>query len=164
MVVRRDLDRGVPLITRHRCCTRYLSLYLFLSLPSPCHIHVQVVVRAGTCFLPVPLVLTELDSGIAWSSYAHETAVLSGGAPVSGLDWAAHGADGIMVATLPDTVDAAEVDQLFSTARAGPGADGSKRLVRARYPNGDSEVDRMPDNYDKLGGGVLDLGLSLTWA
>ena len=111
------------------------------------------MVRAGTCYLPVPLVLTALDSGITWAGYDQEVAVLSGGAPVSGLTWTAHGTNGIMVATLPETVDAPGIDQLFSTAHAGPGADDSRRLVRARYPNGDSEVDRMPENYDKLGGG-----------
>jgi hypothetical protein len=140
-------------------------------------VRAQVVVREGTCYLTTPLVLTEMDSGISWTSLPNETAVLSGGAPVDGLEWTTHSGK-TMVATLPSSVNASEVDQLYAVGtstssrsrsrsrsrssrnggggmrRGGPAGDDAQRLVRARYPNGDSEVDRMPENYDKLGGGV----------
>ena len=123
-----------------------------------------VFIRGGTCYLPATLVLAEPDSGVSWSSYNGESVVLSGGAPLphDQMKWAAwegskFGPAGkIMVADLPEGVSASAVDSLFllDAAGGGPAGAGAKRLVRARFPNGDSEVDRMPKGYDKLGGGV----------
>ena len=92
-----------------------------------------MVVREGTCYLPEPLVLTDRDSGISWTSLANETAVLSGGAPISGLSWTTFNGK-ILVATLSDAVNASAVDQLYSIGAGGGGPAGndSRRLVRAR--------------------------------
>lgn len=104
----------------------------------------QVFLRAGTCYLKGTLLLTAADSGIAWSSWDGEAVTLSAGAPLSGLKWSTYKGE-IMVAELPADVNASAIDSLFSVAaEGGPGADGSQRHVRARYPNGNSELDRMP--------------------
>lgn len=94
----------------------------------------KVVVRQGTCYLTDPLVLTDRDSGVSWTSLVNETAVLSGGAPVSGLSWTTFTGE-ILVATLPEAVNASAVDQLYSVdvGAGGPAGNGSRRLVRARY-------------------------------
>lgn len=57
-------------------------------------------------------------------------------------------------------MNASAIDSLFTVPSAGPAGDGAQRHIRARYPNGDSEIDRMPTNYDKLGGGA---GSTQSW-
>ena len=119
----------------------------------------QIFLRSGVCYLQETLLLTAADSGIAWSSYSGEAVTLSAGAPLAGLKWQSYKGE-IMVAELPAEVNASAVDSLFSVPHAGPAAEGSRRHVRARFPNGDSELDRMPTNYDKLGGGA---GSTQSW-
>jgi hypothetical protein len=132
-----------------------------------------VFLRGGSCYLATPLVLTAADSGISYESYQGEQVTLSAGAPLTGLSWspwtaaaAGPGTGKILMAELPATVNASAIDSLFSvpvgTGGGGGGAASNlaKRRVRARYPNGNSEVDRMPDNYDKLAGGK---GQRRTW-
>jgi len=113
------------------------------------------VLVSGACYVGKTLQLTKQDSNVAWSSTSGAT--LSGGAPLltagKPLAWSVHRGK-IMVADLPASVDAAAVDGLFLVAAGGAGVSGSQRFVRARFPNGNSEVDRMPANYDKLGGGA----------
>jgi hypothetical protein len=119
----------------------------------------QVFLRAGTCYLKSTLLLTAADSGVHWSSFDNEAVVLSGGASLSGIKWSQY-KNKIMVADLPDGVNASAIDSLFTVPAGGPGGEGATRHVRARYPNGDSELDRMPTNYDKLGGGA---GATQSW-
>eukprot|EP01052_Picozoa_sp_SAG31_P004019 SAG31_NODE_161_length_21899_cov_16.832844_19_plen_894_part_00 len=115
----------------------------------------KVFLRGGTCYLTSTLVLNELDSGVTWSSYDGERVVLSGGAPLpyNEIKWTVYKGK-VMVAELPEQINASAVDSLFVVKKGDPAGPDAKRLVRARYPNGDSEVDRMPENYDKLGGGA----------
>ena len=133
-----------------------------------------VFLRAGTCYVPETLQLTPADSGISYSSYQGEQVTFSAGAPLpSSLKWDAWsgatgaGAGKIMVADLPSAINASAIDSLFlvpagagSGSAAPPASATARRLTRARYPNGNSEVDRMPDNYDKLAGGK---GQIATW-
>ena len=119
----------------------------------------QVFFRAGTCYLNETLLLTEADSGVAWSSWNGEAVTFSAGAPLVGLQWSRYKGN-IMVADLPAGVNASAIDSLFSVTDGGPTARTSQRHVRARYPNGNSELDRMPTNYDKLGGGA---GSTRSW-
>lgn len=123
----------------------------------------RILVVAGTCYVGSTLVLTEADSGVEWSSYRGAAVSFSGGKSLtrggSPLVWRRDPA-GIYAADLPGTVDADAVDGLFLLGRGGAAVSGSRRMVRARYPNGDPEVDRMPTNYDKLGGGA---GASKSW-
>ena len=115
------------------------------------------------------LVLNEDNSYVTWRAMPADPTppVFSGGALLSNLEWtpatdlqhrmgmAADGtvaAAGVMVAPLPAGVNASAIDSLFALPAAG--VDRQTRLVRARYPNGNSEEDRMPTNYDKLAGGV----------
>ena len=120
----------------------------------------QVFLRAGTCYLKSTLLLGAADSGVSWSTFDSEAVVLSGGASLNGIKWSPYKGK-IMVADLPEGVNASAIDSLFTVPKSGgPGGAGAIRHVRARYPNGDSEVDRMPTNYDKLGGGA---GATQSW-
>lgn len=116
-----------------------------------------VYIREGMCYLTETLRLSESD--VAWRAYPGERPVLSGGAPLMDLEWTSCGSenDEILVATLPDHVNASAVDGLFTYRGGGSDCESvlsQTRLVRARFPNGNSELDRMPSNYDKLGGSV----------
>jgi len=113
---------------------------------------VTVIVREGICYVKEPLTLNEQDSGSTYSSYNNETAVVSAGANLGDLKWDVY-EGAIMVADLLPNVNASAVDSLFQVAPQGPASNESSRLVRARYPNGNSELDRMPMNYDRLAGG-----------
>jgi hypothetical protein len=125
---------------------------------------INIFIREGICYLDKTFMLTE--SNTYWRPFANETGpVFSGGAHLSNLSWSKF-TDDVLVATLPPNVNASAVDGLFAFHRRQRHDDDSGgnlqrdlitsqiRLVRARYPNGNSEEDRMPTNYDKLGGGV----------
>lgn len=116
--------------------------------PKPVTIEIR-----GMCYLQNTLVLEPQDSGTTWQAAEGEEPVFSGGLPLSGLKWQTSAHGHVLVADLPATVDAEQIDSLFALASPSS-VRNQTRLVRARYPNGNSEKDRMPTNYDKLGGGV----------
>jgi hypothetical protein len=49
-----------------------------------------VSLRAGTFYLPEPLLLTSADNNLTLASYPGETVVLSAGVPLTGLTWSAY--------------------------------------------------------------------------
>ena len=96
---------------------------------------IRVVVRAGTYYLPDPLVFGAADSGtekapVIYAAYPGEIATLSGGQALD-CRWRPY-RDGTLMCDLP-AVKAARKDftQLF--------VDG-KRQTRARFPNADESV------------------------
>jgi len=89
---------------------------------------VTINLRAGTYYLPAPLVLTSADSGkkaapITYQAYKGETVVVSGGQLLN-VSWKPY-RDGIMQAEVPADCT---TDQLF--------INGQRRIL-ARYPNYD---------------------------
>jgi hypothetical protein len=113
------------------------------------------IVRSSTCYLREPLLLTSLDSNIDW--IADKNVTFSAGVPLTNLQWRRYKKDrNVFVADLPDHVNASAIDSLFAHYEPLSAATVTKqaRLVCARYPNGDSEVDQMPEGYTKFGGGV----------
>ena len=91
----------------------------------------KVWVRAGTYYLPEPIVFGPLDSGrehpVVYAAYPGERVTLSGGKRLE-CRWKPH-RDGIMMCELPE-VGAGRLDftQLFVNG---------KRQIRARFPNYD---------------------------
>jgi len=88
---------------------------------------ITVVLRAGTYYLPEPLLFTAADSGtvaapILWQAEAGEKVILSGGARINPAWKPWH--DGILQTPVPANVGA--FDQLFVNG---------KRQTLARYPN-----------------------------
>jgi len=90
-------------------------------------------------------VLEPPDSNFALQSFPGETATISGGVSLGALDWAPaqDAAAGVLSAPLPQRVAhaIAASTSLFA---------GRQRLTRARYPNGNAEVDVCL--YDSDGG------------
>lgn len=58
-----------------------------------------IFLKEGTHYLSEPLVLTPDDSGCTWAAYPGETAVISGGKPITGWQ---EGANGIWAAAVPE--------------------------------------------------------------
>jgi hypothetical protein len=124
---------------------------------------VTVYIRDGICQLAETFWLTE--SNTVWRAFPNERPILSGGKLLTNLTWS-HYTDHILVADLPPYINASAVDGLFTFPKKKNSSDTTMqaqhfgrissqiRLTRARYPNGNSEVDRMPTNYDKLAGPV----------
>jgi hypothetical protein len=116
-----------------------------------------IVLRAGTFFLPAPIVLSYPDSGLTISAYPREAPVLSGGAALPTLAWSSLGpVPGVTQnATIwvADLSAAANISipfaSLFSPSAGGSagGASSWRRAVRARFPNADPERDLVPDGY-----------------
>ena len=87
---------------------------------------ITIFLRAGTHYLPEPLVLTEADSGTTWRSSTGELAVVSGGLKLI-LGWGTY-RNGIWKASVPSGL---HFDQLFLNGQC---------QHRARYPNFDASV------------------------
>ena len=93
---------------------------------------VTVMIRAGTYYLPEPLVMTSQDSGgkaapVVYQAYQNERPVLSGGILMRNLKWTPY-KDGIVQAKLPAGFT---TDQLFVNGERQP---------LARYPNFDPKA------------------------
>jgi hypothetical protein len=93
------------------------------------HEAVTVFLRAGTYYLPTPLVFTAEDSGrrsspVTYRAYPKEQAVISGGVRLENLKWETY-RGGIMRAGVPAGL---VMDQLFVNGERQP---------MARYPNFD---------------------------
>jgi len=93
---------------------------------------VMIFVRAGTYYLPEPLIFTAADSGtreapVSYQAYEKEQAVISGGFPLKDLKWEAY-KGGILQAKVPQGF---ATDQLFVNG---------ERQILARYPNFDPKV------------------------
>ena len=122
----------------------------------------QVLLTASAPFyLAAPLVLTSEDEGLSLAAdpAAASMPVLSAGAPLSGLAWTSVGpAPGSGVNGTPVmTIWAANVtasnknvalpfDQLYL---GGAAAGGGRRATRARFPNGNPELEQVPNGYTK---------------
>jgi len=117
-------------------------------------------------YLPAPLVLTSRDSGmrIAAAPSAATMPVLSAGAPLGGLQWASlgpapgSGANGTPVMTVwaanisagapGNAAVALPFDQLYFPG----GGVGGRRATRARFPNGNPELEQVPNGWTKANG------------
>jgi len=105
---------------------------------------VDVIFRAGTHYLPIPLHLEPQDSGtaafpITWRAADGEEVVLSGGRKITGT-WT-RGAGGLWYVDVPGATGGWNFRQLF--------VEGG-RATRARYPN----VDRPNPFLYATGGGM----------
>ena len=116
-----------------------------------------VYIRGVVCYFEKTFHMKE--SNVIWKAFPNEHPVFSGGALLTNLTWSQYTSN-ILVADIPNHVNVSAIDGLF-TFRKGQGHHPTYdnllsqiRLIRARYPNGNSEIDRMPTNYDKLGGSV----------
>ena len=103
-------------------------------------------------YLPFPLVLTSADSGLSISAAPGATSmpIISGGTPLSGLSWSSvgvvpgSGTNGTPIMTVwksnYQNSNLLPFDQLFLNNR---------RVTRARYPNGNPEINQVPNGYTK---------------
>jgi len=99
----------------------------------------SIVLREGTYFLASTLELDTRDSGLTITSYEGETAIISGGTELDGLEWAQADstfADGVFVATVPSSVHAIPALHVQG-----------QRATVARYPNANPELDIFPLGY-----------------
>jgi hypothetical protein len=107
----------------------------------------RVTIGAGTYYLEQTLELSAEDSNTQWAGeHAAPSVVLSGGRPLEGLKWTAHGGGGVLVADvkLPSAgapPAAATGGHDFGPAPAVVNQLFHKgvRQVRARWPNGDPQ-------------------------
>mmetsp|Transcript_23494 Transcript_23494/g.34669 ORF Transcript_23494/g.34669 Transcript_23494/m.34669 type:complete len:913 (-) Transcript_23494:156-2894(-) len=116
----------------------------------------EIIISGGICQLHKPLVLTENDSHRAWKAVKGEEPIFSGGVILTNLPWKKFTRN-VFVTDLPKKVNASAIDSMFalrSSPSGKPTIRGQSRLVRARFPNGNCELDRMPRNYAKLGGSL----------
>jgi hypothetical protein len=95
-----------------------------------------LVLRAGTFYLPAPVLLGTTDSGLTFTSYPGEDVWISGGIPLPSLTWT------------PFRVNSSTGANIWQASLAGSGITsipglryGGRRFIRARYPNADPEVD-----------------------
>lgn len=91
-----------------------------------------VVLRAGTHWLSQTLVLTPADSGLTLRSYSGESVTISGGVPLSFLDWKPHDQ------TAGRNIWVADMTKAGLSRVPGLRLDG-ERVQLARHPNGDPE-------------------------
>jgi len=115
----------------------------------------EIRIAAGICYLSKALHLSsrDYDSNIDWTGDEGKT-ILSGGIEVS-TPWIKYN-DRIWVTDLSNnnnSINISAVDGLFAW-NTNNSIEEQHRLVRARYPNGNSELDQMPMGYAKFGGSV----------
>ncbi len=91
-----------------------------------------VVLRAGTYWLGETLILTPADSGLTLRSYLGEDVIISGGVPLSFLDWKPHDQ------TSGRNIWVADMTKAGLSRVPGLRLDG-ERVQLARHPNGDPE-------------------------
>jgi hypothetical protein len=91
-----------------------------------------VVLRGGTHWLSETLVLTPADSGLSLRSYSGENVTVSGGVPLSSLEWKPHDR------TAGRNIWVADMAHLGLSRIPGLRLDG-ERVQLARHPNGDPE-------------------------
>ncbi len=91
-----------------------------------------VVLRAGTHWLSETLVLTSADSGLTLRGYFGENVTVSGGVPLSFLDWKPHDQ------TAGQNIWVADMTNAGLSSVPGLRLDG-ERVQLARHPNGDPE-------------------------
>ena len=100
----------------------------------------SVVLRGGApFFLPAPLALDGRDAGLTIGAFPGETPVLSGGFLLGGATWA----------RVPSALPGANIWRARAPLPAAPGAllVAGKRQPRARWPNGDADVDTVPRGW-----------------
>jgi len=98
----------------------------------------SIVLSDGIHFLNETLILTPADSGFSITAASGATnAWISGGVPLTGLSWKAEG-NGVYAATITDPA----VEDIPGLLTVGDDHSPTSRLVRARYPNGDWELDQ----------------------
>ena len=105
----------------------------------------SVVLRGGApFFLPAPLALDGRDAGLTIAAFPGEAPVLSGGSPLAGAAWA----------RVPSALPGANIWRARAPLPAAPGAllAAGKRLPRARWPNGDADVDTVPRGWANASG------------
>ena len=99
-----------------------------------------LVLSSGIHFLNETLMLTDADSGFSISAApgAEGSAWLSGGVPLTGLQWSKE-ANGIWAAKITNPAVQDGIPGLLTVDDTDHSP--SSRLVRARYPNGNWEID-----------------------
>jgi len=114
-----------------------------------------LLLNTAPFYLTSPLILTSADSGLSISAMPNLTTmpIISGGIPLLGLSWSSmglvpgSGTNGTPIMTVwKSSVSITNnnlklpFDQLFLNDR---------RVTRARYPNGNPEMDQVPNGYTK---------------
>ena len=111
----------------------------------------QIILREGTYILSEPAILGPTDNGLIMSAFPGEAPLISGGIPLNDLLWTKVGpapplpnTSGENNATIWSTSLASV--QKISLPFGSLFLDG-RRMVRARYPNGNPEYDISPQGY-----------------
>ena len=133
-------SQGEPL--RSLGAARDLLRRLRRRTPASSAMAVAEVRMSGTFYLDETLELSTLDGNTRWLAAAGSNATISGGSRLEGLDWTKTTVNGhrIYKASIPRNVP------IFDTLFDGE-SDGGRRLVRARYPNGNLERDMRPTGW-----------------
>ena len=97
----------------------------------------SLVLHSGIHFLNETLTLTAADSGFSITAASGEDAWLSGGVPLTGLTWTKE-SNGVHAATISDH-SVVDIPGLLTVGKDDHAP--TSRLVRARYPNGNWELD-----------------------
>ena len=106
-----------------------------------------VLLRAGTYHLAETIELGAADSGLTISSYQDERVIVSGGVPLTGLEWKPHHQSVETDDAVASTVYVADLSS-FSLPRGVPALlHGGQRATLARYPNANPELDLFPAGY-----------------
>lgn len=93
-----------------------------------------IMLRAGVYELKQKIALTQTDSGLVITSYPGESVLISGGRTLTNLTWTTVNTTQNIISTqLPS-------DILLSSNALNQMWVNGKRQIRARYPNGDPEV------------------------
>lgn len=94
----------------------------------------QIVLRKGTHYIPKMIQFGSEDSNLLLTNYNNEHVILSAGIPLDGCSWKKykHDSDGLHFyqCKLPENSTISDITGLRVNG---------KRMIRARYPNGDPE-------------------------
>jgi hypothetical protein len=104
-----------------------------------------VLLRAGTYALAEPLQLQHVDSFLTISAYNDEAVTLSGATPLDGLVWRPPTAAGAPHVAQLSAAQAALLEPMGGEMPAL--RVGGQRATRARFPNGNAELDLFPSGY-----------------
>eukprot|EP00729_Bicosta_minor_P013033 gene13033-29451_t len=99
-----------------------------------------IQLRKGVYYLSETIVLQEADSGLTITAYKGEEAELSGGLPLSSLQWTPSSAN-------PKIHTTKVPKALLSGAAIRALHINGVRATLARYPNSNPELDLFPDGY-----------------
>ena len=106
-----------------------------------------IILREGKHLVRAALQLGAADSGLTIAGFEGERAEVSGAVPLGDLEWKPHDVQLSASSNAWRNVYVASVDRtLLPKGMTGLRVDG-KRAIRARWPNGDPEIQLFPDGW-----------------